>query len=73
MVRKLLKEGFNIDLNNMGHHAVIVWEGIYVHSLFKVLAYKTVYYNKYQIYNVVKEKLLLLVPLMAALDSNVVE
>ena len=46
MVRKLLKEGFNIDLNNMGHHAVIVWEGIYVHSLFKVLAYKTVYYNK---------------------------
>ena len=54
MVKKLLK-GFNIDLNNndnMGHAhiypSLFVYTSlrIYVCSLFKVLAYKTVYYNK---------------------------
>ena len=54
MVKKLLK-GFNIDLNNndnMGHahiypsFFVYINLRIYVRSLFKVLAYKTVYYNK---------------------------
>ena len=52
--QKLLK-GFNTDLNNndnMGHahiyssFFVYISLRIYVRSLFKVLAYKTVYYNK---------------------------
>ena len=50
-----ISKGFNPDLNNndnMGHAHIyssfFVYTSlrIYVRSLFKVLAYKTVYYNK---------------------------